>query len=203
MKKIITFIILVSVTTLGFSQEKTTKETPEGSWTVNKQYDEEGNLISKDSTYSYHSYNGKAITKAEADSIYQQLKKEIPSDFASSAFFKDFKSEDIQDILDEIDFQSVENFLNNEELGGFFEEFDYGGLNDLIENFDINSFDHSFIKEFIDTQDKDMQDLIQKYMKDFELNFNDQKSDENKIKAEKEHSESEENLMKSESAQHV
>lgn len=175
MKKIIAFIVFISFTTFGFSQEKSTEDLPKGSWTVNKQYDEEGNLIAVDSTYSYSSYNGEVISKSEADSIIDNLKKDLPSEFVNSDLLEDFDLAAHQDIFDQIDFHAVENFLGSvesEKLEELFDEIDFDELNDLIENFDINSFDHSFIKEFIDTQDEEMQDLIQKYMKDFQLDFN-------------------------------
>ena len=74
---------------LGLSS-KTNNEKPEGSWTVNKEFDENGNLKSYDSTYtySYGSINGEAI--ANSDELRQHFQRFFGNDEMSSAMMQQF-----------------------------------------------------------------------------------------------------------------
>src|SRR5699024_9852469 len=105
MKKALLFVALI----LGLAaqaQEKNenttekseTKETPKGNWTVNKTYDDDGNLIAKDSvyTYSYSSHNGQELAPQEIDSIRRFMKKRMALNFDSMDFPSGFDLDSIQ-----------------------------------------------------------------------------------------------------------
>src|SRR5699024_599604 len=105
MKRLI-FTSLLSLFFLGsYAQEKeenshsqtTTKETPKGSWTVHKEYDEEGNLIASDSTYTYSwsSRNGEEIPAKKLDSILQEMRSHFPS--FKNSFSDGFDLEEFRD----------------------------------------------------------------------------------------------------------
>ncbi|MCL6216689.1 hypothetical protein [Zunongwangia pacifica] len=74
---------------LGLST-KTKKEEPKGSWTVNKEFDENGNLKSYDSTYtySYGSINGDTI--ANTEEMRQHFQRFFGDDEMSSAMMQRF-----------------------------------------------------------------------------------------------------------------
>ncbi len=74
---------------LGLSS-KTNNEKPEGSWTVNKEFDENGNLKSYDSTYtySYSSINGDTI--ANQDEMQKRFQRFFGNDEMSSAMMQRF-----------------------------------------------------------------------------------------------------------------
>lgn len=65
-----------------------TVETPQGNWTVHKKYDAQGNLIAKDSTYSYSwsSINGKEVPPQKAQQLLQQMKQHMQR-FSQADFF--------------------------------------------------------------------------------------------------------------------
>ncbi len=52
-----------------------THKTPQGNWTVHKKYDQNGNLIEKDSvySYSYSSVNGKPVPQNQLDSLQKRF----------------------------------------------------------------------------------------------------------------------------------
>lgn len=74
---------------LGLST-KTNNEKPKGNWTVNKEFDENGNLKSYDSTYtySYGSVNGDTITGSKE--IRQHFQQLFGDDKMSSAMMQGF-----------------------------------------------------------------------------------------------------------------
>ncbi|MDT0643163.1 hypothetical protein RM553_10015 [Zunongwangia sp. F363] len=115
-------ILLLSLFVLSFSscnaQENKEKESdllsqneeqelePKGNWKVNKQFDENGNLISYDSTYvySYSTMTGDTIQNAGMEEMLQQFRQvfgrrgmNVPSDMFGSFFSDTLKGED--DIL--------------------------------------------------------------------------------------------------------
>lgn len=50
------------------------EKTPNGNWQVHKEYDEQGNLVSMDSIYSYSRYsNGMQLEPQERDSLMQKM----------------------------------------------------------------------------------------------------------------------------------
>ena len=101
--KIIPILILISYNAIG--QENATK--PNENITVNKEYDEQGNLISYDSIYSY-SYSSNAKLH---DSIKMEFQRHFNNNsFFNDAFFNDFFKRD-----------SVTNQLNHKHF--FFDGF--------------------------------------------------------------------------------
>ena len=56
-------------------------KSPQGNWEVHKEFDEHGNLIRKDSTYSYSwsSVNGKQANPQEIDSLMANARKMMQS----------------------------------------------------------------------------------------------------------------------------
>lgn len=69
--------------------ETTVKQhTPQGNWTVHKRYDQNGNLIAMDSTYtySYSSINGQPATSAQMDSLRQLMQQHFGTAFAMPNF---------------------------------------------------------------------------------------------------------------------
>lgn len=141
MKRILSFSILVlwSLTIFSQSKKKTeSHETPEGSWTITKEYDEDGNLISSDSTYTY-SYSSGDLSQKEIDSIRRQLninlKKNFDIDLSSfedSFFDKDFQQSLLED-FDEEDFD-FDAFMQDEEIRELRDSFLNSDLHkDLIE----------------------------------------------------------------------
>ncbi len=86
-------------------QGTTTQNKPQERWKVNKRYDDNGNLIGYDSTYSWsYSSKGAANSDADADSMLNAFRRQFngfPSFFsphfgdqlsADSLFFSDFNS---------------------------------------------------------------------------------------------------------------
>ena len=109
MKKYI-FIIMVSLLSVSCKgQEDETKkvekvesktnivEEPKGSWKVDKEFDENGNLIRYDSIYSWSSNNKfDDLTSSDRDSIMQSLKSRFFSNFSGfeNQGFEDVFSQD-------------------------------------------------------------------------------------------------------------
>ncbi len=64
-------------------QDTTTQNKPQASWKVNKRYDDNGNLVGYDSTYSWsYSSKGAVTNDAETDSIMNAFGKQF-GDFPS------------------------------------------------------------------------------------------------------------------------
>ena len=93
---------------LSSPQDTTTQNKPQSSWKVNKRYDDNGNLVGYDSTYSW-SYSGKgiAINDVETESMFNAFTKQLDDGFPSffgqrfgmpgwndSLFYHDFTSPD-------------------------------------------------------------------------------------------------------------
>ncbi len=71
------------------SKTSITQQTPHGSWTVHKRFDANGNLISKDSTYtySYSSINGQPVSPEKMDSIQQLMRQQMQAHFGNMPNF--------------------------------------------------------------------------------------------------------------------
>lgn len=137
------------------SQEKSDQKTalnakkenskPQGSWKVNRDYDENGNLISYDSTYtySYSSVNGDTISSENMDEIISQFRQYLGQNGMNDqsaliqSFFNDsirgdgnffhgdlstkhFNSESIQQQIREMD--SLQQQFLNQHYPQFFEK---------------------------------------------------------------------------------
>lgn len=65
------------------NSESVQSEQPQGSWKVNKEFDEHGNLIRYDSMYSWSSHNDlKNFSSMEKDSLLQSFKSRFFSNFS-------------------------------------------------------------------------------------------------------------------------
>ena len=103
------------------------KNKPQTKITVNKEYDEDGNLIHYDSTYSYYYSNIKGDSLL-ADSIFKNFQKSLFEQFpmSQSPFFESFFFEDS---LWEYDFYKSDFFreryrLNQQRMEDLFREMD-------------------------------------------------------------------------------
>jgi hypothetical protein len=120
MKKLL-FLLPILVMTVGCNaqhkqnekQENQTTETrqdnkPQVSWKVNKKYDDKGNLIGYDSTYTWtYSSKGGKVHNVQADSVMAAFRKQFNAQFPSifsrhfgdpiwsdSLFYRDFTTPD-------------------------------------------------------------------------------------------------------------
>ena len=90
-------------------------EAPQGSWKVNKEFDENGNLIKYDSIYSWSSSNQFAnLSTPQRDSLMQAFKSRFFTDFSI------FENQGFDDVFAE-DSLFSKRYFNN----GFFES-DFG-----------------------------------------------------------------------------
>ena len=65
------------------SKDNMAQEEPEGSWKVNREFDEDGNLIRYDSIYSWSSSNyDKNLAKIDRDSLLQSFKSRFSQGFS-------------------------------------------------------------------------------------------------------------------------
>lgn len=171
--------------------ESTTQSMPEGQWTVHKQYDEKGNLIAKDSTYSYSSINGRPVSPEEADSLLKSLKKHIPEEFMSSGFFDNLDGNSISELMNGFDSQEMRKLMNDfhdgkfddllqgfdlNSLDSFFEDFSNDDFTELLEEFNFDSIDESFFKDFYNSQDEETQKLLRKHNEDIQNLLKDQET---------------------------
>lgn len=126
MKNLVLLLVLCSSFTACHSQVKEsekdssitiTQETPKGNWEVHKKYDNNGNLIQKDSTYTYSwssSKNG-PLSKAETDSLMNH--------FQSQQFFN-FDEMNLSDFKGLFD----SSFFGDSLMGENFQKWDLGEL---------------------------------------------------------------------------
>ncbi|HLS29678.1 MAG TPA: hypothetical protein VK021_02355 [Flavobacteriaceae bacterium] len=93
MKKIVLVVMvaLLNLSCSGQNKEKTKKkqnedvvsEQPKGTWTVNREFDEDGNLIRYDSIYSWSSSrNLDELSPSERDSLLESLKSRFYTEFS-------------------------------------------------------------------------------------------------------------------------
>lgn len=89
-RTLITLLLAASIVSCHAQQEKKKTEVssnqPVTSWKVNKQYDNKGNLVRYDSTYSY-SYSSSG-NSAEADSLMQQFRQQWNTQFNFGGLFR-------------------------------------------------------------------------------------------------------------------
>ncbi|HBK71184.1 MAG TPA: hypothetical protein DDZ39_05925 [Flavobacteriaceae bacterium] len=124
MKKIILFIsfaVILSSCNAQTKKEKeiaTNKEKPKGNYKVNKEYDENGNLIKYDSIYTYY-YSNVDKEEMRNDSVFKKINEHLKGidPLNNDSFFKEFFN---QENLNEDDFFSEDffsgNLNNNQEM---------------------------------------------------------------------------------------
>ena len=91
---------------------------PKKNFSVHKEYDENGNLISLDSTYSYIYSNGNVSSKMQTK-IFKQFKNELSRSVPNlqSDFFDNFfKNGDINDSIFRNNFYNQDFFFKNKEI---------------------------------------------------------------------------------------
>tara|TARA_R110002020_G_scaffold475481_2_gene710477 strand:- start:976 stop:1476 length:501 start_codon:yes stop_codon:yes gene_type:complete len=120
---------------LAQSDNKANTEKPKGSWKVNKELDENGNIIKYDSIYSWSSSNQQGLTEKERDSIMKSF---------SSAFWGHFS-------LSEEGFPSFSGG-NMPSLDDFFKDdfFKNGGINQSFNMDDLQKRMEALQKQFFD-----------------------------------------------------
>ncbi|RAJ15193.1 hypothetical protein [Olleya aquimaris] len=111
MKKLILFSLVAILATScngqdndtlkqDFAKTETPQDTvkPKVSWKVNKEVDENGNVIRYDSIYSWSSSSGnlKSFNSMEVDSIYSAMQSRMKQHFSNFGFseFSSFKDQD-------------------------------------------------------------------------------------------------------------
>lgn len=126
MKKVVFISILLFSFTACHSQEKhsknnaaisSTKKSPQGNWTVHKKYDKNGNLIAKDSTYTYRysSINHQGATAEQAKQIRQKIKDLYENFGLTGDFPGDFTTIDsIQGFLNGINFNAIQQQMRQQ-----------------------------------------------------------------------------------------
>ncbi|MRH99808.1 hypothetical protein GH721_04605 [Kriegella sp. EG-1] len=126
MKKYILFLLIASLTIscngqkegmsendLSDEKQKLT-EAPKGSWKVDKEFDELGNLIRYDSVYSWSSKNEyKNLTDAKRDSLMQTFKSRFYTNFSR------FQDEGFEDVFSQ-DSLFNKHFFNEDFFGSNF-----------------------------------------------------------------------------------
>ena len=86
---------------------------PKESWSVDREFDEDGNLIKLDSTYSWSfSSDGKEISSKTVDSLMNSFRSRFDSDFPSK-INKNFFDFFAQDSFGEKSFLQDDFFMNN------------------------------------------------------------------------------------------
>lgn len=124
--------ILFGFGVTGFAQQThsktTTKNNPNESWTIHEEYDDQGNLISRDSTYTSHysfSYGDGDFKEADLDSIVRHMRSQfkenlgemnldklldqLGSDHFSGSFFNDDQEDHFDDVFKQF-IQSMNDF---------------------------------------------------------------------------------------------
>jgi hypothetical protein len=113
-KGIITIALSISLVSCNsqvktqYKENKTNPNQPQTNVKVNKQYDEKGNIIKYDSTYSYYYSNVKSDTNLR-DSIFNKFKNQFNQRyfFSKDPFFNNFF---FQDSLLKYDFYKKDFF---------------------------------------------------------------------------------------------
>jgi hypothetical protein len=120
-KYILLFMVgLISISCIGQKNEQKTEvkeseeklvEPPKGTWKVNKEFDEKGNLISYDSIYSWSS-NGKFdnLSFSDKDSLMQSLKSRFFTNYLG------FEKEGFEPIFSK-DTLSIKGYFNDDFFG--------------------------------------------------------------------------------------
>jgi hypothetical protein len=126
-------------------------ETPKGNWKVHKEFDDDGNLISYDSTYTWSSNRGlEQMTDKDRDSVLQAMQ---------SRFYQHFSGFDLND-GDQMDLFSEDSL--------FAKKF-----------FDDSFFDSEFGEEFMDIDriQQHMHDMQQKFLDKYRSEFRKSETD--------------------------
>lgn len=88
------------------NSKTTTEKSPHENWTVHENYDENGNLISRDSTYSYSyaAVNGQEIPAEKMDSLFNQMHSQFSNIHGMDLqdFMQNFKGMDFDELLQDI-----------------------------------------------------------------------------------------------------
>ncbi|WP_147676876.1 hypothetical protein [Algibacter pacificus] len=94
--------------------EKLSKEQPKGSWKVDKEFDENGNLIKYDSIYSWSSSKNIAgLSAKERDSMLQSFKSKFFNNYSR------FEHQGFENLFSE-DSPFSEHFFNDDFFGSDF-----------------------------------------------------------------------------------
>lgn len=156
MKKLLFLSVLGLVFMGAHAQEnlaESTKETPKGSWTVTKEYDEDGNLIAMDSIYSYSWSSSdmvkEGMTQEDLNAFLKSFGAGEMDELIPPAFLNDLKewSDSLFQEEGAQEFYNREDF-NNQDLDSLFNHFrgqipsDWQNL--IPEDFDFEEFSQSF-----------------------------------------------------------
>ncbi|MDO6598168.1 hypothetical protein Q4512_14690 [Oceanihabitans sp. 2_MG-2023] len=129
--------------------EKSIVEVPKGSWKVDKEFDENGNLIQYDSIYSWSS-NDKfnTLSNFSRDSLMQSFKSRFFSDFSK------FKNEGFEDVFSQ-DSLFSKRFFNDDFFGSSFGK-DFMDIDKIREQMLERQkiFLEKYQSEFIKTEDE-------------------------------------------------
>ncbi len=134
MKKIMTVLFFMSLIFTGCNgqknkntEDKTDKNQPETNIIVNKEYDEDGNIIKYDSTYSYY-YSNIENNQFVGDSLFNSFRKQFNKrySFSDDPFFNNIF---FQDSLLNFDFYKKDFFKdrftkNWQHMNELFQEMD-------------------------------------------------------------------------------
>lgn len=101
----------------GITEEKMEKEQPKGVWKVDKEYDENGNLIRYDSIYSWSSGDTtfSNLAKMNRDSLLGNLESRFYGQFSQ------FRNQGFEDVF-EPDSLFSKRYFNNDFFGSDFGE---------------------------------------------------------------------------------
>jgi hypothetical protein len=130
-------------------EENTAKgdENPKTNITVNKEYDDQGNLIKYDSTYSY-SYSNTDADSLSDDSIFNVFRDQFNHrfNFSEDPFFKDFFFQD--SVMNDTDFLDDDFFIkrfkdNMDQMEDLFQQMD-----SVKNNFFRREYDKSVKPQF-------------------------------------------------------
>lgn len=97
----------------NLERDNTPYETPKGSWKVDKEFDENGNLTRYDSIYSWSSHDTYNTLGINKDSLMQSFKSRFYSNFSR------FEDEGFQDIFSK-DSLFSKRFFNDDFFGSSF-----------------------------------------------------------------------------------
>ncbi|MCX2764966.1 hypothetical protein [Aquimarina muelleri] len=114
MKIYILMLALLSVSCKGQENKTNIDEEPKGTWKVDKEFDENGNLIRYDSIYSWSSDNKfDNLSSIDRDSLIQSFKSRFFTNFEK------FEDEGFEDVFSQ-DSLFSERFFNDDFFGSSF-----------------------------------------------------------------------------------
>ncbi|WP_437396574.1 hypothetical protein [Flagellimonas lutimaris] len=121
------------------TKDNISQEQPKGSWEVNREYDENGNLIAYDSIYSWSSSDlGQEMAKMDKDSLLQNFRMQFSKEFSP------------------LDDEQFNNFFSNDSL--FTKRF-----------FQDDFFESPIGKDFMDLNEihEHMQEMQKKFLENY------------------------------------